>query len=682
MAGAHPFGPRPVDADAKLHGGIGLAGIAFGGLLAGAWLARRDTVPFLGTLLATSGILVVAQYAGFPRLLPLLADPSHAGPLRTLVGAAYLTFPVCLLSGMVFTGLGAAVRRCLESDARSAGALTVANTTGALLGALLGGFLLLPVLGMERSFALLALVYGLAILLLPPSARLPVSQPGRWLGWAAFALFATFLALFPYDLMNRVYARATLDRFGPGSILAVREGLTETAVVVERQYRGEALSLRLVTNGFSMSSTSWNARRYMGLYVHLPLALHPRPRAALLVCYGVGVTARALVRSPELTSIDVVDIAPEVLDLAGVVAERTGENPLRDPRVRVHVDDGRAFLGLTDRHFDLITSEPPPPTNADIVNLYSAEYFALLRSRLAKGGFVSYWLPVHTLDDRAARGVIRAFCGAFPDCTLWSGHNLDWMLVGTRDARGPVPAEHVRRRWETSAGADLRDVGIETPEQMGALFLADAGALARLTDGAEPVTDNWPGRIARPPASIPTAFSYGVLFAEPSREAFAASPDVAQLWPASLVPATLGSFRQQELQNLMFVSRMAGREPEEAWLHELYTESTARLPVISWFGSDPDSQRIALARAEHGEADPWVLHHLAIAALADRRPGEAVARARGALHDGDPQNLFLLAYALALDGRPEEVRPFVAQLSARARAFLSRTFSPLAGLGP
>jgi len=407
------------------------------------------------------------------------------------------------------------------------------------------------------------------------------------------------------------------------------------------------------------------------------VALHPDPRRALLICYGVGSTARALVRTPGLQSIDVVEISPTIVQGASVVFPDPSENPLRDPRVRVHVEDGRAFLTLTRERYDLITGEPPPPTNAGVVNLYSQEYFDLVRSRLAEGGFATYWLPEHLLDDAASRAVIRAFCGAFPDCTLWRGHHLDWMLMGTRDARGPVSPERLRRQWEDPrVGADLREVGLETPEQMGALFLADSLGLARLAGSEPPLTDNWPGRVGSVPGRLPTPFALGVLFAEPPRaESFASSPDIARLWPAALRPGVASAMRTEEIMSLMLVEGMARRPVEEAWLHEVLTTTRARLPVLLWFGSDPDRRRIAYEKAGRGQVEPWVQYHLAVAALAQRWPGEAAARARHALSGDNDQASFLLAYALALDGRAAEARPLLPKLTPRAQAFLRQMFS-------
>src|SRR6185503_11659685 len=163
------------------------------------------------------------------------------------------------------------------------------------------------------------------------------------------------------------------------------------------------------------------------LYVYWAMAMHPEARRALLVCYGVGNTAKALVDTRSLHSIDVVDISRDVLALSSVPYPPPAASPLTDPRVRVHVEDGRFFLSTTDQEFDLITAEPPPPMNSGVVNLYSREYFALLRSRLAEGGVVTYWLPVTQLSPAGAKSIARAFCDVFDDCSLWTGGGGDWM---------------------------------------------------------------------------------------------------------------------------------------------------------------------------------------------------------------------------------------------------------------
>ena len=110
----------------------------------------------------------------------------------------------------------------------------------------------------------------------------------------------------------------------------------------------------------------------------------------------------------------------------------------------------------TAKRFDLITAEPPPPKTAGIVNLYTREYFELMRDRLSDHGIASYWLPIYQLSDSDAKAIIGAFCGAFSDCSLWSGAGAEWILVGSR---GNVPAptyEAFSRQWRDPVSAANR----------------------------------------------------------------------------------------------------------------------------------------------------------------------------------------------------------------------------------
>lgn len=258
---------------------------------------------------------------------------------------------------------------------------------------------------------------------------------------------------------------------------------------------------------------------------------------------------------------------------------------------------------------------------------------------------MSYWLPVHTLDDTAAPAVISAFCDVFADCTLWSGSDLDWVLVGTRGRQRPIEAARVQGRWSDRVrGAALRDAGFERPEQMAATFLADTARLRRLSAGVPALVDDRPARVGRAATTLPTAFAYRVLFEEDLGRLFAGSPEVARLWPPEIREGAGREFRQQEIQYQLLIARLAGRPPDPAWLHAAYETSTARLPILLFFGSDPDLQRIAREAESSGERDPWVESQLALAALADRRPERAVEILRSA-PEADPRSAFFLAFA-------------------------------------
>ena len=120
-----------------------------------------------------------------------------------------------------------------------------------------------------------------------------------------------------------------------------------------------------------MTAIDRYAIRYMQMFAWLPFALHPDPRRALLISYGAGSTAQALLSDPSLRELTVVDVSPEILAASPFVH---GEgDPLKDPRVKLVLEDGRQYLRTHRESFDVITAEPPPPDIAGVVNLYTRD---------------------------------------------------------------------------------------------------------------------------------------------------------------------------------------------------------------------------------------------------------------------------------------------------------------------
>src|SRR6185503_13301634 len=245
-------------------------------------------------------------------------------------------------------------------------------------------------------------------------------------------------------------------------------------------------------------TTGYGVRRYQKLYVYWPVAVHPDVKRALLIGYGVGNTAKELTDSAAIESIDLVDLSRDILSMAPVVFPDERQQPLRDPRMRVHIEDGRYFLQTTDRQFDLITGEPPPPGIAGVENLYSREYFQLIHDRLAEQGIVTYWLPLADLTDSSVKAILRAFCDVFDDCSLWNGSGTNLMIVGSRrddsaEAHGSISAQDFVRQWNVpTVAAEMKRLGVERPEQLGALFLGDAAFIHALVGDARPLTDDDP----------------------------------------------------------------------------------------------------------------------------------------------------------------------------------------------
>jgi spermidine synthase len=649
---------------------IVLGGIAGGGWLAARWLAHDPRAQrFAPALLLASAFGCAMGYLASPLLVGLLPNGRAYAWDEVLRMGLPLMLPVALLSGCFFTLVGTALRDEIGTAAASTGVLTLANTIGAGLGSLAGGFVLLPWLGIEASFFTITALFTLTGAGLAFSQQAPVKPTA-----GVACLTAIPLVLFPHGSMQDFHYEVQKIRHG-GEIAETREGLTETIVYLRTSLEDQPVYHRMLTNGHSMSSSSAAGRRYMKLYTYLPVALHPRLERGLLISYGVGQTAKSLTDTASFEELHFVDISRDVIELNRVVFPREEDRPTKDPRVTVHIEDGRAFLQNTDLRFDLITGEPPPPGMAGIVNLYTREYFQQMYERLAAGGMVTYWLPVHSLTDASSKAILRGFCDVFEDCSLWNGSAADLMMVGTREATQRVSREHFEAQWADPVVApELRELGFEHPEQLGALFIGGSDWLRAQTADTPPLRDDWPGRIVAPFAQSdpklrghypewektrPPAYRYtgGVEAPSPTYERwidagpeaeqrFRESPFIQTLWPPALIDASLPYFRFQRIVDDWSHQRASGMDE----LDTLVTRSDLRAPVLWLAGSDASYQRAAAA----SEATTTeVQFHRAVGRLAAREFEAAASLFAGA--EADPQHgpraVELGAYARALAER-------------------------------
>lgn len=605
-----------------------LAGIGVGGVIAARW-SRRGWSPGAVARYAAAGAAAGAAgcYAGFDAAWQAVIAASGGYATKAALLSLFLMAPVSVLSGVLFTALGDQLRDSMGDAAATTSVLTLANTLGAMAGSLAGAFVLLPRLGMESSFFLLAALYGAITLVVP-------APPGFWpRRLAPMAVAVLALAFFPFGRMADHHRR--VEARYDARLVAAREGIVETAFYLRHEFRGEPLYYRLATNSYSMSATALLAERYMRLFVYLPAALHPKIERALLICFGVGATASALTELPDVKAIDVVDVSRDILEMSDVVYPDPARHPLRDPRVTTRVEDGRFFLQQTGRRYDLITGEPPPPKIAGVSALYSREYFDLLRGRLNPGGIATYWLPVHQLSESDALAIIKAFCEAFGDCSLWSGTGLDWILVGSNGGTAPVTREAFARPWAlTRMGAMLERIGVPTPGHMVAQFMADAPALGELTRRALPLTDNFPHRISSgpPTARAEPVFAW-VMDAERGRARLRESRWASQLLPAALLAEGQALFRQREMLDTILHPEL--RTPGYNTWADLAT--LLRGPgagVLSQWLLDSEAGQAEIAARQAGSAangetvDPELAEHLAIAALARREPPQPLSKER------------------------------------------------------
>jgi len=106
---------------------------------------------------------------------------------------------------------------------------------------------------------------------------------------------------------------------------------------------------------------------------------------------------------------------------------------LEDPRVRVIPTDGRNYILATPKFYDVITAEPSNPWIAGIANLYTREFYQVIKSKIKDDGIFAQWFHNYSMSPDDFRMVFRTFAEVFPHVSLWSMKESDFLLVGSKN---------------------------------------------------------------------------------------------------------------------------------------------------------------------------------------------------------------------------------------------------------
>jgi spermidine synthase len=341
------------------------------------------------------------------------------------------------------------------------------NTLSFLAGVLLFGWALQYVnpFFAARSFALCAAA-GLSLLSLGGDGR-PVRRPALS---ALAAVLALGLLAVPRSLEMRLV--------GGGQAEGYRGGPWRSTPQHFFWVRDNADRTRsLMFDGHSMSASTATGQIYMRAMAHVPLLLHPDPKRALLICFGVGMTADAIRAHATIERVDVVDLNPSVYFLNRFFAPWNG-SVLGDPRLRLHADDGRQFLEAASDSWDFVTMEPPPPLQPGISRLYSLEFYDAVRRHLRPGGIASQWLPEYQMDERGADLVVATFVKSFPNAFIFVGVGRELILVGSDEPFG-FRGLRARLSGEPAVRAALASWGLDSPGAILATILRTDDSLRR-----------------------------------------------------------------------------------------------------------------------------------------------------------------------------------------------------------
>jgi spermidine synthase len=442
----------------------------------------------------------------FPELLLVTLARFPGSPVAVLSREFALFFvvvlPPALILGALFPFAARLARRLDPEAGAEVGRAYAWNTAGGIAGSLAAGFYLVEALGSERT---LVVASAAGAVLALAALRLASGRRSRIVAAAAAAAMAlAFPFLSPswdlYLMTSGVtqMVRKTI-REGGGSqtganLLATvrppaaevvfhKEGKSSTVTVVRE--KGHTF---LRVDGKTDASTLPPDMLTQVLLGQVPFFFAATPDDACVIGYGSGVTSHAVLTHP-VRHLDNIEIERQVVE-ASPFFEAVNSRPLNDPRSRLILDDARSALAYRAMSYDVIISEPSNPWIAGVNNLFTREFYQLVRRRLKPGGVFCQWVQIYEMSGDNLRVILDTVASSFPHTHLFASQlGADLLILASEQPLALAPGAASLFPDRPGVAEDLGRIGVRRLEDLALRYTAplpvpDPGASMNTDDNS------------------------------------------------------------------------------------------------------------------------------------------------------------------------------------------------------
>ena len=485
-----------------------LMGIALGSFLMSR-VADRLRRPLLAFILLEAAIGVSAYmglflFAELPYLF-LVLYRSFSDSLNLIFFSKFLLafmvmFLPTLLIGALFPLVVKIYTSNLDRVGRSIGEVYSLNTLGCILGSFCGGFILVPLLGIQESILLavgLNVLLASLLMLASPYGLRTLKTPLV----VAFSLGLLAMGLHvpkwnPSLMSSGVYMyvrfvldldrRQLLDRYTKDAdpVLFYKEGYTSTVSV---HHSNASENIYLKVNGKVEASTVGDMPTQV-LLGQIPMLMSPNHDHVLVIGLGSGVTVGSVGTYPA-KRITVVELEPAVVE-ASKHFSHVNHQILQDPRLRVMPYDARNYLLVTPEKFDVIISEPSNPWMAGVSNLFTREFFIMGSRRLKPAGVFCQWLQLYKISPENLRSILRTFHEVFPHLLVFQSSEYDLLILGSFEPLFIDPATLQDRLSQPRVKEDLERIQVKSVPDILAHFVLGTQEVSAFVENVPSNTDD------------------------------------------------------------------------------------------------------------------------------------------------------------------------------------------------
>ncbi|MCD4779214.1 MAG: spermidine synthase [Candidatus Omnitrophica bacterium] len=390
-----------------------------------------------------------------------------------------------------------------KQAALKSGSIYFIGSLGSALGVILVGLFIIPAIDIVATLSLMCII-GLILVLLTmqymPDYR--QGKNGAVFKWSSVIciIIALVYSCFGMPFMRGgtklikkdnmwVYARTGPEYNVPLHLLLRYKSGASGNISVD-QFIGEGENYkRLLIDGQRVASTRMKPKVDAKMLAHVPLLIHQDPKNALTVGFGSGGTSWSMTRYG--IQVDCAEIEPEVIRSAHLFEDQN-YSVVHEPNYRIILNDVRNYLHLTTKKYDTISTDVTNLQYKQSSNLYTREYFQLLKDHLTPTGITSAWIPMRWCNIIDFRILLKSFQDVYPHTSIWYFDSYYVILIGTPE---PLNIDYNRLQSMFNNPAvrdDLAEIDVYTIGQFLEFFVVDEDGVREFAGQVPMHTDDYP----------------------------------------------------------------------------------------------------------------------------------------------------------------------------------------------
>jgi len=456
-----------------------LSGIAIGSAIASRFAkTKAEAIKWFIFVQCGIGVASMLIY----QLLPF-AIPESAGLNGNVLLAFIVLLPATIFIGATFP-LAVRILATSKIDASPASARIYSwNTVGAIFGATVAAFFIIPWLKYEGAIKLAVMLN----LLLAFASAFLLREGVKHFRLVVLMVFLAILIFYQPKMPEEILRSSPVFAQPGGEIIFYEVGRSATVVVIE-----ENGSLYLRTNGLPEAAASLRGtppeRRTQQMLSVLPVLARPQAESMLVIGFGGGVALESVPKS--VSSIDVIELEPKVIEANRLYGDRRENNPLDDPRLNIIINDARSALSLTEKKYDVIVSQPSHPWTAGASHLYTREFMQLAENHLTQEGVFLQWMNATFVDDFLLKALSASMLDVFNNVRMYQVDSGTIFFIGSQE---PLDVEQQMARTGLPLSNDVLtylERGIGAPEDVLVTLSMDQENIEKFSEGSPLITDN------------------------------------------------------------------------------------------------------------------------------------------------------------------------------------------------